>query len=231
MYSSGGELAETGLLSFTADRTNFAEGLPDLVDHANIYNNPGIKHEWRREQAKLPKDMKMLRRKKAQLVIDRLASAEAAGSLESLAPGMLLTGGAGSGKSMALLNVVHWAKTSGWLVCYVPNARQWTHGQYWEPHPSIAGSMVQTDAVYNFLSGFAQANQELLSSIPLQQDLTFGDQTSLRGIPEVKAGDTLADLLAIVPRFNNPEPDEEPGTLMVDSHVIYVSTPPIPTTV
>ena len=83
--------------------------------------------------------------------------------------------------------------------------------------------MVQTDAVYHFLSGFAQANQQLLSSVPLQSDLTFGDQTSLRGIPEVKAGDTLADLLAIVPRFNNPEPDEEPGTLMVDSRVIYVA--------
>ena len=128
--SSGTELAETGLFSFTADRTNFAEGLPDLVDHANLYNNPGIKHKWRREQASMPKDIALLRRKKAQLVIERLASAEAGGSLESLAPGMLLTGGAGSGKSMALLHIVQWAKTSGWLVCYVPNARQWTHGQY-----------------------------------------------------------------------------------------------------
>ena len=213
------------LLSFKADRKLFAEGLPDLVDHANLYNNPGVKYNWRRAQAALPKDVVMLRRKKAQLVIDRLASARADGCLEDLAPGLLLTGGAGSGKSMALLDVVHWAKTSGWLVCYVPNAREWTHGAYWEPHPQIPGSMVQTDLVFNFLRAFALANESLLESIPLQYDLSFGDDSPPPGVPEIGAthDHTLADLLAIVPQFNNPEPGEKEGTLSVDSRVIFVA--------
>ena len=90
------------LSSFTADRKLFAEGLPDLVDHANLYNNPGVKYNWRRGQGALPKDVVMLRRKKAQLIIDRLANAKADGSLADLAPGFLLTGGAGSGKSRAV---------------------------------------------------------------------------------------------------------------------------------
>ena len=220
------DVAESSpMLSFTADRKLFAEGLPDLVDHANIYNNPGIKQNWRRDQASLPKDIAMLRRKKAQVVIERLANAQANGSLESLAPGMLITGGAGSGKTMALLHVVHWAKTSGWLVCYVPNARQWTHGAYWEPHPQIAGSMVQTDLVFNFLRSFALTNASLLESVPLQYDLTFGDSEPPAGVPQIGAaqGHTLADLLDIVPRFNSPEPEEPEGTLAVDPHVIFVA--------
>ena len=213
------------LLSFKADGKLFAEGLPDLVDHANLYNNPGVKYNWRRQQAALPKDVVMLRRKKAQLVIDRLASARADECLEDLAPGLLLTGGAGSGKSMALLDVVHWAKTSGWLVCYVPNAREWTHGAYWEPHPQIPGSMVQTDLVFDFLRAFALANESLLESIPLQHDLSFGDDSPPPGVPEIGAthGHTLADLLAIVPQFNNPEPGEKEGTLSIDSRVIFVA--------
>ena len=212
------------LSSFKADRKLFAEGLPDLIDHANLYNNPGVKYNWRRGQGALPTDIAMLRRKKAQLVIDRLAHARTDGSLADLAPGLLFTGGAGSGKSMALLNVVHWAKTSGWLVCYVPNAREWTHGAYWEPHPQIPGSMVQTDLVFNFLRTFTLANENLLGSIPLQHDLSFGDSMPPAGVPEIgaKHGHTVADLLEIVPKFNNPEPEEREGTLSVDPRVIFV---------
>jgi hypothetical protein len=108
-------------LTFTADRQRYAQGLPDFVDHGNINNNPGTKQSWRREQAQLPKDIVMLRRKKATQVIERLDKAREDDALQSLAPGMLLTGGEGSGKSTALLNIVEWAKTAGWLVCYVPN--------------------------------------------------------------------------------------------------------------
>ena len=68
-------------------------------------------------------------------MIDRLQQAEGTEGLASLAPGVLLTGGAGCGKSMALLHIVHWAKQAGWLVYYVANARTWIHGQFWEYHP------------------------------------------------------------------------------------------------
>ena len=34
------------------------------------------------------------------------------------------------GKSIALAMLVHWARTEGWLVFYVPHARDWTHGGF-----------------------------------------------------------------------------------------------------
>ena len=51
-------------LRFTAAKTEFAAGLPDFVDHAQIHNRPNFKREWRKEQAKLPKDIAMLQRRK-----------------------------------------------------------------------------------------------------------------------------------------------------------------------
>lgn len=34
----------------------------------------------------------------------------------------------GSGKSVALAMLVHWARTKGWLVFYIPSGKDWTHG-------------------------------------------------------------------------------------------------------
>lgn len=40
---------------------------------------------------------------------------------------IVLDGLAGSGKSIILAMLVHWARDDGWLVFYVPRARDWTH--------------------------------------------------------------------------------------------------------
>ena len=215
---------EPEVWSFTATRKLFPEGLPDLIDHANIYNNQAIKRQWRKEQARMPKEMSMLRRKKAEQVIGLLGDAEAQGTLDELAPGLLLTGGAGSGKSLSLLHIVHWARSAGWLVCYIPNARQWTHGQYWEPHPYIPDSMVQVDLAYNFLSSFAAANAALLDSVPLQHELSF-DDSAPPGVETLgpAQGHTLADLMEVVPRFNDQLEDEPEHMLNVDAQIIVVA--------
>ena len=215
---------EPEVWSFTATRKLFPEGLPDLIDHANIYNNQAIKRQWRKEQARMPKEMSMLRRKKAEQVIGLLGDAEAQGTLDELAPGLLLTGGAGSGKSLSLLHIVHWARSAGWLVCYIPNARQWTHGQYWEPHPYIPESMVQVDLAYNFLSSFAAANAALLDSVPLQHELSF-DDSAPPGVETLgpAQGHTLADLMEVVPRFNDQLEDEPEHMLNVDAQIIVVA--------
>ena len=166
----------------------------------------------------------MLRRKKAEQVIGLLGDAEAQGTLDELAPGLLLTGGAGSGKSLSLLHIVHWARSAGWLVCYIPNARQWTHGQYWEPHPYIPESMVQVDLAYNFLSSFAAANAALLDSVPLQHELSF-DDSAPPGVETLgpAQGHTLADLMEVVPRFNDQLEDEPEHMLNVDAQIIVVA--------
>lgn len=39
------------------------------------------------------------------------------------------------GKSVALAMLVHWARTEGWLVFYVPKAKEWTHGGSFSRNP------------------------------------------------------------------------------------------------
>lgn len=41
---------------------------------------------------------------------------------------IVLDGPVSCGKSIALAMLVHWARDEGWLVVYVPNGREWTHG-------------------------------------------------------------------------------------------------------
>lgn len=40
------------------------------------------------------------------------------------------------GKSIALAMLVHWARTEGWLVLYVPKGREWTHGGFFYKNPN-----------------------------------------------------------------------------------------------
>lgn len=40
------------------------------------------------------------------------------------------------GKSIALAMLVHWARTEGWLVLYVPKGREWTHGGLFYKNPN-----------------------------------------------------------------------------------------------
>lgn len=45
----------------------------------------------------------------------------------------LLEGFGKGGKSAALAMLVHWARTQGWLVFYLPNGREWTSvGMYFK---------------------------------------------------------------------------------------------------
>jgi hypothetical protein len=41
-----------------------------------------------------------------------------------------LDGPRSCGKSIALAMLVHWARTEGWLVFYVPQGKDWTHGGF-----------------------------------------------------------------------------------------------------
>ena len=63
------------MTSFKADRNSFPEGLPDFVDHGNIYNNPAMKRKWRKQQAALPQNIDILRRKKTTQAIKRVEQA------------------------------------------------------------------------------------------------------------------------------------------------------------
>lgn len=47
----------------------------------------------------------------------------------------LLVGPRGSGKSVLLGLAAAWARANGWLVLYVPRARDWVRGGLYYPHP------------------------------------------------------------------------------------------------
>lgn len=47
----------------------------------------------------------------------------------------MLDGLAKSGKSIALAMLVYWARSEGWLVLYVPEGRDWTHGGFFYKNP------------------------------------------------------------------------------------------------
>lgn len=48
---------------------------------------------------------------------------------------IVLDGPVGCGKSIALAMLVKWARDEGWLVFYVPNGREWTHGGVFYKNP------------------------------------------------------------------------------------------------
>lgn len=48
---------------------------------------------------------------------------------------IVLDGPVSCGKSIALAMLVHWARSEGWLVFYVPNGKEWTHGGLFYKQP------------------------------------------------------------------------------------------------
>lgn len=75
---------------------------------------------------------------------------------------ILLDGLPGSGKSVVLAMLVQWARSKGWLVCYIPSGRKWTHdGLYYKNQfsglwdtPVQAASMLQVNSSNLFLPSF-----------------------------------------------------------------------------
>lgn len=62
---------------------------------------------------------------------------------------IVLDGPRSCGKSIALAMLVHWARDEGWLVFYVPNGRQWTHGGFFykNPHSGFWDTPLQAENV------------------------------------------------------------------------------------
>ena len=82
-------------------------------------------------------------------------------------PGLILDGESGSGKSALLCQSVHYARALGVLTLYVPNCRDWTHGEWAWPAMLLPGFWDAPDAGRQFLHYFARANREALAQMPL----------------------------------------------------------------
>jgi len=88
-----------------------------------------------------------------------------------LRSGYLLTGGSGSGKSVVLGQLIHWARTQGWLALVVPSGWRFAN---WSPMivPSqhipdmFEDPFESTDVLQSFVNGHSRA---LLESIPIRE--------------------------------------------------------------
>ncbi|XP_058191093.1 uncharacterized protein LOC131308242 isoform X2 [Rhododendron vialii] len=114
---------------------------------------------------------------------------------------IVLDGPVSCGKSIALAMLVHWARDEGWLVVYVPNGREWTHGGvfyknqqtgFWDT-PVQAATALQDFLKYNE-SRLQQLPCKISDPIPLGEGAGVGWMKGVdsMAMPE---GSTLYDLI------------------------------------
>ncbi|XP_057431966.1 uncharacterized protein LOC130724699 [Lotus japonicus] len=80
---------------------------------------------------------------------------------------VVLDGPVSCGKSIALAMLVQWAREEGWLVFYVPQGKEWTHGGFFYKHPQsgLWDTPVQAE---NVLKDFLKYNESYLKRLPCQ---------------------------------------------------------------
>ncbi|KAI5068952.1 hypothetical protein GOP47_0015253 [Adiantum capillus-veneris] len=114
---------------------------------------------------------------------------------------IVLDGLLGSGKSVLLAMLVHWARSKGWLVCYVPSGRSWTHdGLYYKNEASgLWDTPVQA---VSMLEDLMKSHNDLLDVIPCRvfDPVPLGEGPGigrLSGVQEapIREGATLTHLV------------------------------------
>ncbi|KAH6814212.1 mitochondrial 28S ribosomal protein S29-like protein [Perilla frutescens var. frutescens] len=114
---------------------------------------------------------------------------------------IVLDGPLSCGKSILLAMLVNWARKEGWLVLYVPQGRDWTHGGlfYKNPETSLWDTPVQA---VNILRDFLKYNKACLEGItctifdpiPLGEGAGVGWQKG-RDKMQISEGTTLCQLV------------------------------------
>lgn len=84
-------------------------------------------------------------------------------------PGFIVDGPTGCGKSALLCQAVHMARSRQIVTLYVPNAKDWTHGEWCWPSTILPGFFDAPDASRSFLQYFAKANKAILSKWTLRK--------------------------------------------------------------
>ncbi|KAG6519466.1 uncharacterized protein LOC121967613 isoform X1 [Zingiber officinale] len=114
---------------------------------------------------------------------------------------IVLDGPVSCGKSVALALLVHWARSEGWLVFYVPKGRDWTHGGFYYKnlHKELWDTPVQAE---KNLQDFLKFNEGRLKQLPCQifDPILLGEGTGvglMKGVDSMAMpeGSTLYDLI------------------------------------
>uniref|UniRef100_A0A452YGB9 Small ribosomal subunit protein mS29 n=1 Tax=Aegilops tauschii subsp. strangulata TaxID=200361 RepID=A0A452YGB9_AEGTS len=114
---------------------------------------------------------------------------------------IILDGPRSCGKSIALAMLVHWARTEGWLVFYVPQGKDWTHGGFFYRNtysdlfdtPVLAGKVLQDFLKYNE-TRLQQLPCQIFEPIPLGEGTGVGMMKGADTV-EMPEGSTLYDLI------------------------------------
>lgn len=113
---------------------------------------------------------------------------------------IVLDGPVSCGKSIALAMLVHWARSEGWLVLYVPKGKEWTHGGtfYRNPDTNLFDTPVQATKI---LQDFLKSNEPKLRERPCQipDPIPLGGEDAITtgkgGLMALPEGATLFDLI------------------------------------
>ncbi|XP_072952437.1 uncharacterized protein [Typha angustifolia] len=114
---------------------------------------------------------------------------------------IVLDGPVSCGKSIVLAMLVHWARTEGWLVFYVPKGKDWTHGGFFykNPYNDLWDTPVQATKV---LQDFLKFNESRLQELPCQifDPIPLGEGSGvgmMKGVDSMAMpeGSTLYDLI------------------------------------
>lgn len=146
---------------------------------------------------------------------------------------IVLDGPRSCGKSIALAMLVHWARSEGWLVLYVPRGREWTHGGFFykNPHTGLWDTPVQAA---NVLQDFVKYNLKYLQELPckITQPIPLGEGAGvgwMRGVDSmpVPEGSTLYDLVQIGIKYSHAAVGSlvrlREELLMVESHPVLIA--------
>ncbi|KAK9154062.1 hypothetical protein Sjap_001542 [Stephania japonica] len=114
---------------------------------------------------------------------------------------IVLDGLVNCGKSIALAMLVHWARDEGWLVFYVPNGKEWSHGGFFYRHPDTGLWDTPVQAAKT-LQDFLKYNESRLQQLPCQifDPIPLGEGAGvgwMRGVDSMAMpeGSTLYDLI------------------------------------
>ncbi|KAG9441161.1 hypothetical protein H6P81_017015 [Aristolochia fimbriata] len=114
---------------------------------------------------------------------------------------IVLDGLVSCGKSITLAMLVHWARSEGWLVFYVPRGKEWSHGGFFykQPETSLWDTPVQAAKI---LQDFLKYNQARLQGLPVQiyDPILLGEGAGvgwMKGVDSMAMpeGSTLFDLI------------------------------------
>ena len=95
------------------------------------------------------------------------SKSDALSALSGDRPGFIIDGPTGTGKSSLMAQAVHYARSRDIMTIYVPNAKDWTHGEWCWPSTLLPGFWDVPDAGRSFLQYFARSNRDVLSKWPL----------------------------------------------------------------